>query len=62
MDQVEVLVEVAPGLDASSPDLAAALSQKIKNTIGLSMKINLQAAGSLPGSEGGKLSRVEDRR
>ncbi|MGH1436881.1 MAG: phenylacetate--CoA ligase family protein [Lewinella sp.] len=62
MDQVEVQVEVAPGLDAANPDLAAALSQKIKNTIGLSMKISLQAPGSIPGSEGGKLSRVEDRR
>ncbi|WP_020537570.1 phenylacetate--CoA ligase family protein [Lewinella cohaerens] len=62
MDQVEVKVEVASGLDAANPDLAAALSQKIKNTIGLSMKISLQAPGSIPGSEGGKLSRVEDRR
>lgn len=62
MDQVEVQVEVAPGLDAANPDLVAALSQKIKNTIGLSMKISLQAPGSIPGSEGGKLSRVEDRR
>lgn len=62
MDQIEVLVEVAPGLDATNTDFAAALSQKIKNTIGLSMKISLQTYGSIPGSEGGKLSRVEDRR
>lgn len=62
MDQVEVLVEVAPGLNATNTDLAEQLSQKIKNTIGLSMKISLQAPGSIPGSEGGKLSRVEDRR
>ena len=62
MDQLEVLVEVAPGLDATNADLAAQLSQKIKNTIGLSMKISLQAPGNIPGSEGGKLSRVEDRR
>ncbi|WP_367390789.1 phenylacetate--CoA ligase family protein [Lewinella sp. LCG006] len=62
MDQIEVLVEVAPGQDATNTDFAVALSQKIKNTIGLSMKISLQTYGSIPGSEGGKLSRVEDRR
>lgn len=62
MDQVEVRVEVVAGMDAARTDLATQLAQKIKNTIGLSMKISLQAPGSIPGSEGGKLSRVEDRR
>lgn len=62
MDRVEVQVEVAAGQEPDSPDLAARLTQKIKNTIGLSMQISLRPPGGIPGSQGGKLARVEDRR
>lgn len=62
MDQVEVVVEVKPAADHKNEALALRLANKIKDTIGLSMKISLQAAGSMAGSQGGKLSRIEDRR
>lgn len=39
-----------------------ALSKKIKDEIGLSMKINLSSPGTIPRSEGGKLNRILDLR
>lgn len=62
MDEVAVLVEVAPGGSVEDAELAQALRQKIKNTVGISMQIQLQATDSIPKSEGGKLSRVVDKR
>jgi phenylacetate-CoA ligase len=38
------------------------LSKKIKDDIGLSMKINLASPGTIPRSEGGKLNRILDLR
>jgi len=38
------------------------LAKKIKDNIGLSMKINLEVPGAIPRSEGGKLSRIRDLR
>lgn len=38
------------------------LSKKIKDDIGLSMKINLDFPGTIPRSEGGKLNRIVDLR
>jgi len=38
------------------------LSKKIKDDIGLSMKINLAVPGTIPRSEGGKLNRISDLR
>ena len=78
MDSVEVKVEVEPafyrGLILAGPWTEAAarnptlyalqheLAKKIKDTIGLSMKISLCEPGSIPRSEGGKLGRVVDLR
>ena len=78
LDEVEVRVEVTEpllrelGLATLTPaDVAAhdclralqgAFAKKIKDNIGLSMTVSLLAAGQLPRSEGGKLSRVQDLR
>ena len=42
--------------------LKSAFAKKIKDNIGLSMRVNLLGCGQLPRSEGGKLSRVKDLR
>jgi len=62
MDQVEVVVEVKPGVDSGDAGLSKAINQKIKGSIGLSMKIKLVPANSLPKSQGGKTKRVVDMR
>ncbi|MEM1220956.1 MAG: AMP-binding protein [Bacteroidota bacterium] len=62
MDEVAVKVEVAPGVDVENVELAKALREKIKSTIGISMGIELQAPDSIPKSQGGKLKRVVDQR
>ena len=78
LDEVEVRVEVAEpllrelGLGALTPAAVAAhdclqalqgtFAKKIKDNIGLSMKVSLLGPGQLPRSEGGKLSRVQDLR
>ncbi|MFD1469789.1 phenylacetate--CoA ligase family protein [Hymenobacter caeli] len=78
LDEVEVRVEVAAallrglGLAALTDELVqqhdalqrlqGALAQKIKDNIGLSVRVSLRAPGQLPRSEGGKLSRVQDLR
>ena len=35
---------------------------QIKDTIGLSMEIDLKESGSIPSSQGGKLSRILNKR
>ena len=63
MDEVELKVETKADYDeAGTADLSRQLAQKIKNTIGLSMKVTLLPYDSIPRSQGGKLSRIEDRR
>jgi phenylacetate-CoA ligase len=78
MDELEVRTEAsddffrAVGLDVLSDDAIAAdhtvgalrerVSGLIKDTIGCSMKVSVVAPGSVPRSEGGKLSRVLDTR
>ena len=62
MDKVEVRVEVGKGVDPGNPDFSQELSNKIKNNIGLSMKITLEPYGTIPRSQGGKLSRIVDKR
>jgi phenylacetate-CoA ligase len=62
LDNVLVRCEVAEGVNINDPKFVNLLSQKIKNTIGLSMKIQLESIGSIPRSQGGKLSRIVDRR
>ena len=62
MDVVEVRVEVNDNDLISSEQLINKFSKKIKDNIGLSMKINLQAIGAIPRSQGGKLNRILDKR
>jgi phenylacetate-CoA ligase len=78
LDEVEVSVEISQELmrrleletvtDAAIARheclrvLQGSLAKKIKDNIGLSMKVNLLGFGQLPRSEGGKLSRVQDLR
>ncbi len=61
LDQVLVRVEMAPGV-SEDEQLRKRLTDKIKNTIGLSMNIEFLPFGSLPKSQGGKLKRVIDQR
>jgi phenylacetate-CoA ligase len=67
MDEVQVKVEVEEqfGLEASEEKMKALkdkFSKKIKDTVGLSMKVTLLKAGEMPRSDGGKLSRITDLR
>ena len=72
MDNVKLDVEVTEDLsnnidgNFSENDkikhLTSALSKKIKNNIGLSMKVELKKYDTIPRSVGGKLSRIKDLR
>ena len=73
LDAVEVRVELAediyatkgallPPNDEFLSNLQRRLSKKIKDNIGLSMKVTLADRDALPRSEGGKLKRILDRR
>ena len=62
LDEVTVKVEVAEGLDSDNRTFSDQLFNKIKNTIGLTMKVLTVPYGSIPRSEGGKLNRVLDKR
>lgn len=62
MDEVEVEVEAKVEGEGSRKDRAGELAGKIKDTIGISMKVSLKNEGEIPRSEGGKLKRVVDMR
>ena len=75
MDQVDIHIELSEKIykDLNTEiivqkdleilkSLHQKLSQKIKDNIGLTMKITLENYQSVPRSEGGKLNRVVDRR
>ncbi len=77
MDEVEVNIEINGDLyDSMIKDMPEdhimkhdtiqqahkLLSKKIKDEIGLSMKINISVPGTIPRSEGGKLNRINDLR
>lgn len=75
MDEVEVWVEIAAALyeDLCKEtdnvlghemiiSAAGNLNKKIKEHIGLSVKVTIAAPGSIPRSEGGKLNRIADKR
>lgn len=78
LDEVEVSVEISENLmrelqlatltEATVAEhnclqaLQGTCAKKIKDAIGLSMKVTLRGFGELPRSEGGKLSRVKDLR
>ena len=62
MDTVKVEVETASGIDHIKIEMEKELIAKIKNTIGLSMEVDLKRPNSIPRSQGGKLSRILDKR
>ena len=62
MDSVKVEVETQKGVSAENDEFAKQLQQKIKDTIGLSMTVDLKNPNSIPRSQGGKLSRILDHR
>lgn len=64
LDRVDVRVEVkAHNLEPTQLEgLKSHLMQKIRNNIGLQMDVELVPQGSIPRSEGGKLSRILDLR
>ena len=62
MDTVCVEVETAKGVAVEASHFEQELKSKIKDTIGLSMNIVLKEPNSIPRSQGGKLSRIVDKR
>ncbi len=62
MDEVLVAVEVAAGFEPTKDLYRKKLIEKIKNTIGLTMKVQLAPMGTIPRSQGGKLQRIIDQR
>ncbi|PHI21289.1 phenylacetate--CoA ligase [Lewinellaceae bacterium SD302] len=62
MDSVTVEVELVPGASVDHSAIAAELKHKIKNSIGISMDIELKEPMTIPRSQGGKLSRIVDLR
>lgn len=62
MDSVKVEVETDEKNKVSHEALGALLKSKIKDTVGLSMDIDIKEPNSIPRSQGGKLSRIVDNR
>lgn len=62
MDRVLVEVEVNERVAETNEAIAAKLKHKIKNSIGINMDVALQKPHSIPRSQGGKLSRILDKR
>ena len=62
LDSVTVEVEVSKSAAIHDANLREIVKSRIKDTIGLSMNIELKPAGSVPRSQGGKLSRIFDKR
>jgi phenylacetate-CoA ligase len=65
MDEVAVKVEVSEEFwrqGEQLPGLQQLFRKKIKDNIGLTMKVSLHEFGSIPRSAGGKLSRILDKR
>ncbi len=72
LDEVELKVEVSQrvfreadqgtALDEALKPLQHQVRRRIKDTVGLNVQVTLLPPGQAPRSEGGKLSRVEDRR
>ena len=62
MDVVTVEVETKVEASSANQNLSDLLSNKIKDTIGLSMVIDLKEPHTIPRSQGGKLSRIVDLR
>ena len=62
MDEVLVEVETARGMTGEREAISNSLAKRIKDSIGVSMKIQLMPFDSLQKSEGGKVNRIVDKR
>ncbi|MEO1450855.1 MAG: AMP-binding protein [Bacteroidota bacterium] len=62
MDAVKVEAEAIAGVNVADKALGQQLCTRIKDTIGLSMQVDIKAPGSIPRSQGGKLNRILDQR
>ena len=64
LDTLEVQVESDPlTAEAANPEaLMKAISQRLASALGISVTVTVHADGTLPRSEGGKLSRTLDQR
>jgi phenylacetate-CoA ligase len=65
LDEAEVEVEVSEDVlrDATRrQELRERTERRLQETIGCTIGVSLQAPGTVPRSEGGKLQRVDDRR
>jgi len=62
MDQVEVHVELSDQTNEVNDAMELALQAKIKETIGITMQIKFFPPRTISRSQGGKLSRVVDKR
>jgi phenylacetate-CoA ligase len=62
MDTVTVEVETHQGTDINDEQLHQIVKTRIKDTIGLSMDIDLKVPDTISRSQGGKLSRILDKR
>ncbi len=62
MDSVKVEVETQEDSKVDTQELSLLLRSKIKDSIGLSMDVEIKSPKSIPRSQGGKLSRILDKR
>jgi phenylacetate-CoA ligase len=63
LDTLHLRVERAGGGDAASDDaLGSTVVERMRSVLGLGVTASVEPPGSVPRSEGGKLSRVDDRR
>jgi phenylacetate-CoA ligase len=58
----EMLDDDAVAADELLSSLRAHIQRDIRETLGVTARVDLKAPGTVPRSEGGKLNRVEDRR
>ena len=64
LDSLHIRVERAPDVDAAQDTAALEreIVQAMRTSLLIGATVTIEAAGSLPRSEGGKLSRTIDRR
>lgn len=66
LDQLHIRVEASPeawaGADTAVDALAGQLVHAMRSALGLGVTVSIEAPGSVPRSEGGKLSRTVDQR
>ena len=62
LDTLEIRVEPGDDHDGNDSQLAAAVTDALRSTLGLGVRTTVEPPGSVPRSEGGKLSRTNDLR